>query len=109
MSKKINLYPKQCESYECKKGINEGWTDECYVICDSCFDENKEWKEEAKKEWDIFEKDNSYNPSIYKTSWNFELFDEEGFDKNGKPRILNPYNKHKYNLMDGDVMEEGVE
>ena len=99
---KIKLYPRQCENPKCGKGINEGWTNECDNFCDSCFDNCEEWKKESKQEWEMYEKDNSYNPSIYRTAWNFELFDEFGYDKNGKKYRLNPYNKHHYELVDGD-------
>ena len=99
---KVKLYPKYCDG--CSKGINDGYTahDEMVKLCPSCFDKDQDWQKDLKEEWDKYEKNNNYEPNTYRTRWNFELFDEEGYDKHGKKYILNPYNKDKYKLMDGD-------
>jgi hypothetical protein len=79
---KIKLYPKFCEAENCNKGICEGWTNEHINLCDSCFNKEEDWKQDAAEEWSKFEKDNSYNPNTYRTAWNVEeldwVFNEEG-------------------------------
>ena len=100
LSFKTCLYPRQCDVSG--KGICEGWTDEHIIMSDECFEKNPEWKEMAKTEWEKYEKDNSYNPIVYKTAWNFELYDEVGYDKYGREYNLNPYNRDEYELENGE-------
>lgn len=105
MSKKINLYPKQCESYECKKGINEGWTNDFINICDSCFEKEEDWKADAKREWALHEKNTFYEPCTYRTAWNVDELDDV-YDEKGNWVDLEDLSKkeikQKYRFMDGD-------
>ena len=102
---KIKIYPKFCESENCNKEICEGWTNEHINLCDDCFDKEEDWKKDAKKEWRKFEKNNSYNPNIYRTAWNVEeldwVFNEEGvwIDLDG---LTQKQIKEKYKFINGD-------
>jgi len=102
---KIKLYPKCCESSECEKGINEGWTNDFINICDSCFEKEEIWKADAKRQWALHENNNSYEPDTYRTAWNVEELDDV-YDESGKwvdlDNLTNEQVKKKYQLMDGD-------
>tara|TARA_Y100001972_G_C7407206_1_gene211293 strand:- start:141 stop:476 length:336 start_codon:yes stop_codon:yes gene_type:complete len=102
LSFKTALYPKFCDG--CGKGINDGYTadDEMVKMCPTCFNKDEEWQNDLTTEWDKHEKNNDYEPRTYRTRWNFELYDEVGYDKYGKEYNLNPYNRDEYELENGD-------
>lgn len=104
ISFKTVLYPKFCDS--CSKGINDGYTadDEMIKLCPTCFSKDNEWQQDLINEWEKYEKNNDYEPRTYRTRWNFDImYDEVGYDKYGNEYDLNPYNRDKYELEDGDA------
>ena len=102
---KIKIYPKFCESENCNKGINEGWTNDQINICVDCFEKDKDWKKDADEQWEKHLENNSFEPDIYRTRWNVEeldwVFDEEGnhIDLDG---LTQKQIKEKYKFINGD-------